>query len=356
MNHVPTGLHVRGLATDVGGFGLGPLDLDVAAGEILAVVGPSGCGKSTLLNALAGFVQGRGHVGVGASDISTLPPERRPVGLVFQHPVLFHGMTVRENIGYGLDDTRMLEGKRSDLIDIAMANLRIGSLADAEPGTLSGGQSQRVALAQTLVRKPRVLLLDEPLSHVEASLRRDIRRDIRRQVSRDQVAAVYVTHDQEDAFLVADRVAVMRQGKIVQVDWPMRVYRRPASRFVADLMGQENVLSGMVLGSAGQHLARVRIGNQEYRIPCGDEPRLGPATVVLPPESVELTGVDPAAEVVGDVGQVITSAFLGHRSQTEVETDLGTLVVHEWDAEVPRAVGQMVRFTVRAGRGWVMQG
>ncbi|MGO1591105.1 MAG: ABC transporter ATP-binding protein [Ancrocorticia sp.] len=355
MSISPYGLTVRDLSLTLGTFTLHDVSFRVAPGEVLVIVGPSGCGKSTLLHALSGLIQSRGTVSIDSVDVSGIPPEERETGLVFQSPVLFPGLSVRENIGYGLDDARTPEGKRNDLIDIAMANLNINGLGATRPASLSGGQSQRVALAQTLVRRPRVLLLDEPLSHVEAPLRRDIRRDVKAQVVRGRLAAVYVTHDLEDAFLMADRVAVMRQGEIVQLDTPMNVYRRPSSRFVADLLGLENILSVIVLGRPDSHHARVQLGRLEYEIPCHPGLRIGPAMLVLPPESITLRKAPHAADVVGDTGQVIGSAFAGSRSQTEVETEVGTLVVHEWDASAPRSVGDSVRFAVRAERGWVLE-
>jgi iron(III) transport system ATP-binding protein len=356
MNRRCGGLSLGRVTATVGEFRLARLDLDVRAGEILAVVGPSGSGKSTLLHTVAGFIPSHGRVSVDGEDVSTMPPQGRSMGLVFQHPVLLPGLNVRENVGYGLDDTRMPEEKRDDLIDIAMVNLRVGSLSESTPNNLSGGESQRVALAQAVVRKPRVLLLDEPLSHVEASLRRDVRKDLRRLVSREGLAALYVTHDRDDAFLVADRIAVMRDGAVVQVGTPMQVYRQPVSRFVADLLGQENVVSVMVLRGAEAGRVLVRLGAREYELPGADNVGVGPAAVALPPESVLLESADAAEEVVGNLGQVTASSFLGSRMQTEVETEVGTLVVHEWEQPQPRPVGQKVRFHVRAGRGWVMQG
>ncbi|MFT0848575.1 ABC transporter ATP-binding protein [Actinomycetaceae bacterium L2_0104] len=259
---------------------------------------------------------------------------------------------MRQNVGYGLDDDRMPANKRDDLIDIAMANLNISSLADKDPAVLSGGQSQRVALARTLVRRPKVLLLDEPLSHVETPLRREIRRDIVAQVRRARLAAVYVTHDLEEAFLVGDRVAVMSGGRIVQDGPPEEVYRRPASRFVADLLGQKNVLAGTVLEPGPT--ARVLLGAREYRMPADPGIRVGAAVVVLPPEALLLEPAPAGSEILGDIGQVIESSFAGSWALAEVESDIGTLVVHEWDPDRPRTVGEYVRFSLRPGRGWVI--
>lgn len=354
MSVSPYGLTVKKLGITQGQFTLHDVSFRVAPGEILAVVGPSGCGKSTLLHAISGLIKSTGTVLIDSEDVSRVPPEERETGLVFQNPVLFPGLSVRGNIGYGLDDARMKDTKREDLVEIAMANMNISGLAHSNPAYLSGGQSQRVALAQSLVRRPKVILLDEPLSHVEPPLRREIRRDVRAQVVRGRLAAVYVTHDLEDAYLIADRVAVMREGGIVQIDTPMDLYRRPNSRFVADLLGQENILAAMVISRPDASHAQVRIGHVEYVVPCDEELRAGPAVLVLPPESIVLSTIRESSEIVGDTGQVIASAFAGSRTETEVETEVGTLVVHEWDPESPRTVGDHVTFDVRPERGWVI--
>ncbi len=348
------GLNLTNLAVQAGTFGVNVAKQCVAPGQILAVVGPSGCGKTTLLHAISGMRRCSGKVMIDADDVTTVPPERRPTALVFQSPVLFPGLSVRENIGYGLDDARTLASKRDDLIDIAMANLNITALADKKPAVLSGGQSQRVALARTLVRRPKVLLLDEPLSHVEPPLRREIRRDIVAQVRRARLAAVYVTHDLEEAFMVGDQIAVMESGRIVQTGTPMEVYRSPASRFVADLLGQKNILAAMVLASG--EVARVRLGAIDYEIPARPTVPIGPSAVVLPPEAIVLEPAPAASEILGNLGQIIESSFAGAWSVAEVETDIGTLVVHEWDVDEPRRVGDFVRFTLRHGRGWVIPG
>ena len=348
------GLTLSNLGALAGDFAIQNVTQHVAPGQILAVVGPSGCGKSTLLTAISGMRPCSGTVLIDGDDVTTVAPERRPTALVFQSPVLFAGLTVRENIGYGLDDSRMVAAKREDLIDIAMANLNVSALAGEYPAALSGGQGQRVALARTLVRRPRVLLLDEPLSHVEPPLRREIRRDIVAQVRRARLAAVYVTHDLEEAFLVGDRLAVMSGGRIVQTGTAMEVYRRPASRFVADLLGEKNILAATVL--ARGTMARVRLGDMECDIPAPPSVAVGPAIVVLPPEAIVVEPAPAGSEILGDIGQVIESSFAGAWSVAEIETVIGTIVVHEWDLDQPRGVGEFVRFGLREGRGWVIPG
>ncbi len=349
-----SGLVLQDLGARVGSFAVCAINLHVAPGEILAVVGPSGCGKTTLLHAIAGMRQSGGHVIIDDDVVTDVPPERRATALVLQAPVLFPGMTVRENVGYGLDDARMPKGKRDDLIDIAMAAMNISGLAQRPPASLSGGQAQRVALARTLVRRPRVLLLDEPLSHVEPPMRRAIRKDIVEQVRRRKLAAVYVTHDVEEAFLVGDRVAVMREGRIEQQGEPLDVYRQPCSRYVADLLGRVNIVAGTVRECCREGIATVRMGRLVEDVPAPRDITTGPVAVVLPPESIVLQAVAPGAEIMGDIGQVIESSFAGSWAVVDIESELGTLVVHEWDPDRPRPVGEYVRFSLRPGRGWVL--
>ncbi|MFT3942606.1 MAG: ABC transporter ATP-binding protein [Ancrocorticia sp.] len=349
-----SGLALADLATRVGSFDLSAICLQVAPGEILAVVGPSGCGKTTLLHAIAGMRRCSGSVTIDDDVVTHVPPERRATALVLQAPVLFPGMTVRENVGYGLDDARMPREKRGDLIDIAMASMNISGLAHRDPQSLSGGQAQRVALARTLVRRPRVLLLDEPLSHVEPPMRRAIRKDIVEQVRRRKLAAVYVTHDVEEAFLVGDRLAVMRKGRIEQQDEPIQIYRQPQSRYVADLLGRVNIVAGSVKERARGGIATVTMGRIVEAVPAPRDTRLGPVAVVLPPESIVLEQAPSGSEIIGDIGQVIESSFAGSWAVVDIESELGTLVVHEWDPDRPRPVGEYVRFSLRPGRGWVL--
>ncbi len=349
-----SGLVLRDLGARVGAFHVSAVSLTVAPGEILAVVGPSGCGKTTLLHSIAGMRRSSGVVLIDDDDVSHVPPEQRTTALVLQSPVLFPGMTVRENVGYGLDDARMPNEKREDLIDIAMASMNISGLAHRAPSSLSGGQAQRVALARTLVRRPRVLLLDEPLSHVEPPMRRAIRKDIVEQVRRRKLAAVYVTHDVEEAFLVGDRVAVMREGKIEQQGEPIHVYRRPCSRYIADLLGRVNIVAGSVLACSSNGTVTVKMGRIVDDVPAPPDVTPGPVAVVLPPESIVLEEAPSGSEILGDIGQVIESSFAGSWAVVEVESELGTLVVHEWDPDRPRPVGEYVRFSPRPGRGWIL--
>jgi thiamine transport system ATP-binding protein len=247
------------------------VDVDVADGEFFTLVGPSGCGKTTTLRAIAGFEEpSTGSIRFGDRDMTGVPPEQRDVGVVFQSYALFPHMSVAENVGYGLRfrDPPAGVSKRErvaellDLVDLPDAG-------DREPESLSGGQQQRVALARALAAEPDVLLLDEPMSALDARLREDLRRQVKRIQSQVGTTTVYVTHDQAEALAVSDRVAVMHDGRIEQVGTPREVYRRPATEFVARFVGENNVFRGEVVARDGDE-ARVAVGDVEWTIPATD--------------------------------------------------------------------------------------
>lgn len=223
---------------------LDDLDLVCGAGEFLVILGPSGCGKTTLLNIVAGIAApDSGRVWSGGRDITALPPERRRFGMVFQHYALFPNLRVLDNILYGLPRGRR---HRAEALDRAMELMDLtglAPLADRYPSTLSGGQQQRVALARALAPRPDLLLLDEPLSSLDAKVRGSLATQLRELQRRTGVAAVMVTHDQHEAFAMADRIVLLNRGRVEQVDTPEGLYRRPASLFVADFIGRMNVLN-----------------------------------------------------------------------------------------------------------------
>lgn len=324
------------------------LSLTIPRGGILSLVGPSGCGKTTLLRTIAGLNDPHaGRITIDGVDVVDEPAQRRPTGLVFQTPTLFPNLSVRENIAFGLDDAQMSDSRRNDLVDIGMAVMNIAGLADRKPNQLSGGQGQRVSLARTIVRRPRVLLLDEPVAHVEAALRHAIHTDIDSQVRRMGMSAIYVTHDISEACMVGDQIAIMKDGQIVQQGPSRSVYHQPNTRFVAHLMGVENILAGTadtpVCGSAD-----VTIGRISIRLRCHDNVSEGPVTVFVPPESIELTNghTDTSGEMNG---QIIVAGFARSHMVYDVETAIGTLVVHEPASREPRVVGTPVTVIIRDG-------
>jgi ABC-type Fe3+/spermidine/putrescine transport system ATPase subunit len=240
---------------------IGPVSLGIARGEILALLGPSGSGKTTLLRMLAGFERpDAGRVSIEGEDVTTVPPARRRVGMVFQHYALFPHLDVGENVAFGLaggGDRPELDAK----VHAALALVDLAGFERRKVHELSGGQQQRVALARALAPAPRVLALDEPLSNLDPSLRERTRRELRQLVKRIGITAVFVTHEQEEAFDLGDRIAVLQAGRLEQVGTPEDLYERPATLFVATFVGRSNVLRGAAarsLGAAAGQVALVR--------------------------------------------------------------------------------------------------
>ena len=219
------------------------ISLSVEQGEFLTLLGPSGCGKTTTLNLVAGFLSpDAGRIAIGGRDVTSVPPHHRDIGLVFQDYALFPHRTVAENVGFGLRMRKVGRAEIQRRVAEALALVQLAGLADRRPGQLSGGQRQRVALARALVIRPSVLLLDEPLSNLDLKLREDMRLEISGLQRRLGITTILVTHDQGEALVMSDRVAVMRGGRIAQVADPATLYTRPADRFIADFIGAMNLL------------------------------------------------------------------------------------------------------------------
>ncbi|MBM4147504.1 MAG: ABC transporter ATP-binding protein [Lentisphaerae bacterium] len=226
-------------------------DFEVAPGEIFFLLGPSGCGKTTLLRCIAGFCEpDEGRILIGDEDVTHVPPHKRDTGMVFQNYALWPHMTLAGNVGFGLEMRGVSKREAAERVRDALRMVRMEDRADARPNELSGGQQQRIALARALVIRPRCLLLDEPLSNLDAKLRLEMRSEIRRICKQAGLTAVYVTHDQKEALSVADRLAVMDGGRICQTGAPMDVYRTPATTFVARFIGETNILEGRFDGGS----------------------------------------------------------------------------------------------------------
>ncbi|HEY3249271.1 MAG TPA: ABC transporter ATP-binding protein [bacterium] len=290
------------------------VSLEVADGSFTTLLGPSGCGKTTTLRMIAGFYRpDRGEILIGGDRVNDLPPYRRPTAMVFQEYALFPHMTVFENVAYGLrmrgvqaSETRRRVGDALDLVGLV-------GVTDTFPSRLSGGQQQRVALARALVVQPQVLLLDEPLSNLDAKLRVRVRTEIRLLQQRLGITAVYVTHDQEEALAVSDRVAVMNHGRIQQVASPLEIYHRPQNRFVADFVGLANFVEAEAAGEG-----RVRMGRHLLTV---SEPVAGPVTLVLRPEAVLLRSQPPAGASNVLAGHIAAMSFLGTLARYWVDVD-----------------------------------
>jgi len=288
------------------------INLDIRPGEFFAFLGPSGCGKTTLLRLIAGFNRAdSGRVLVGDKDISGLPPWKRDVGMVFQSYALWPHMTVARNVAFGLEEKRIGRDEISRRVDAALNLVGLGGLGARRPSQLSGGQQQRVALARTIVVEPKLLLLDEPLSNLDAKLRVQVRRELRELQQRLGLTTIFVTHDQEEANTVCDRIAVMNDGIIQQVGTPKELYEQPANLFVANFLGTANILTGQIVQRGADRAFETANGlcirlARDADIPAN-------ARLVFRPQDVTLISTDELsnADVVRVSGTVGYREFLG---------------------------------------------
>jgi putative spermidine/putrescine transport system ATP-binding protein len=317
-------VELRALVRDFGGgAGLSGFDLAAAPGELIALLGPSGCGKTTALRSLAGLERvDSGSILIDGRDVTDEPTNRRDLGMVFQSYSLFPHLTAGQNVEFGLRMRKVAAADRRRRAAEALELVGLDHHAGRFAHQLSGGQQQRVALARALVTEPRVLLLDEPLSALDAKVRVQLRDEIRRIQTELGITTFFVTHDQEEALAVADRVAVMRAGRIEQIGSPEELYHRPASAFVAEFVGLTNRVDATAAGGV------VRVLSQE--VPAATETPDGPVTAYLRPEDVLL-----AAD--GIPGVVLTTSFLGALRRTRVRLEDGTeLVVQHGTRERPQ--------------------
>jgi spermidine/putrescine transport system ATP-binding protein len=296
--------------TPEGGFvtPLDGVDLEIRSNEFLTLLGPSGCGKTTLLKAIAGFEDlDDGEIFLGDQRMGSVPAHRRPFNTVFQNYALFPHMTVWDNVGYGLDVSGVARAERDERVAAALALVNLAGMERRRPSQLSGGQQQRVALARALINRPKVLLLDESLSALDRKLRQSMQLELKNLQNTVGITFLFVTHDQEEALTMSDRIAVMDRGRILQLGTPAEVYDTPSSRAVADFVGTSNILSGVL--KAGPGASRVDIGEGvTLEIGPSDLPDGTPVDVVLRPEHLALAGA--AGQTVLD-GIVETVLFVG---------------------------------------------
>src|SRR3989441_6165802 len=324
--------------------------LDITDGELFTLLGPSGCGKTTLLRLIAGFYRppDAGQIHFGARRVDALPPYARNIGMVFQNYALWPHMTVRANVTYGLRLRKLAAGEIAGRLERGLRQVNLIGLEDRYPGQLSGGQQQRVALARALVLNPDILLLDEPLSNLDAKIRVQVRAEIRRLQQSLGITTVYVTHDQEEALSLADRVAVMRDGQVLQVGAPKELYERPRTRFVADFVGTNNLVPGRVSARApGQLVVETALGP----LRAIAEAAVGERCVLaIRPENVALDSRPaPAGNVVR--GRVAFVSYLGSTVRYDVEAAGGQImradVRDAWHHE-PLAIGRDVALSFPA--------
>ena len=316
---------------------LEPLDLDVAAGETIVLLGPSGCGKTTTLRLIAGLESPDpgGRVLFGDSDVTHLPIERRNVGMVFQSYALFPNLDVRGNVAYGLTVRGVPAQERGRRVEEMLAMMQIAPLAARRVDQLSGGQKQRVALARALAVRPRALLLDEPLTALDAKLRDQLRLEINALLRRLGITAVYVTHDQAEAMALGDRIVVMSEGKVAQIGTPREIYRAPSSRFVAEFIGTMNRLAGEVRDGAFVCAAG--------RLPWNGKAPAG--EVLFRPEDVVIV----AAAEAQLTGSVAAALFLGDRTRLSVAGMGADAIIVEASGRHLFRVGDTVHLRIAEG-------
>ncbi|MGE0557384.1 MAG: ABC transporter ATP-binding protein [Burkholderiales bacterium] len=286
------------------------VNLTIGQGEFFAFLGPSGSGKSTLLRAIAGFgPRPMGRILVQGHDVTDLPPWERNVGMVFQSYALWPHMTVRKNVAFGLEERRHSKREIDERVDNALDMVGLLDLADRRPSQLSGGQQQRIALARTIVIEPKVLLLDEPLSNLDANLRIQMRRDIRGLQKKLQLTTIFVTHDQEEANTTSDQMAVLDQGVIQQVGPPIELYDNPVNLFVAKFLGTANIIKGAVITNEGAPVFRTDKGMD---IPLGQSHSQG-GSIIFRPQNVEVyaVGAGNGGGRFKLLGKVAQMEFLG---------------------------------------------
>jgi spermidine/putrescine ABC transporter ATP-binding subunit len=319
----------------------GPLEVvsrvgfSIEEGEMFTLLGPSGCGKTTLLRLIAGFyAPDEGEVLFDGRVVNDLPPHERGIGMVFQNYALWPHMTVYDNAAYGLKLRKLPHTEIAERIRAVLEKVKLGGLEDRYPGQLSGGQQQRVALARALVLNPKILLLDEPLSNLDAKIRIQVRAEIRKLQKELGITTVYVTHDQEEALTLSDRIAVFNQGKVLQVGPPKALYERPENRFVADFIGINNLFEGAIEAvDAPQRWLRLKTGFGELAAVMDERFRPGDRCVVsIRPENAALDG-EPAAGRNLVKGRIAFAAYLGHTLRYDV--DLGQGIVFKVDIRDP---------------------
>lgn len=336
---------------------LDKIDLEVAGGELFFLLGASGCGKTTLLRCIAGLEKpDSGQVFFGDRDVTQLAPHLREAALVFQNYALWPHLTVAENVSFGLEERKIPRAEINRRVEEALAAVRLEGIGGRDISRMSGGQQQRVALARALVVRPRCLLLDEPLSNLDARLRIDMRREIRRIVKENGLTAIYVTHDQEEALSMADRLAILEKGRIAQIGRPEDIYRRPSTAQVATFIGETNLISGIILSKEDGDIevgtdGGVLVGRQaqhDWKPQVGDR-----VTLSIRPECWKPSSEESINTVAA---KVIDQSYLGQRAQLSVESRLGPLQVVLLNPDRPLASGTVLRLSAKPDEVMVMPG
>jgi iron(III) transport system ATP-binding protein len=331
------------------------VDISINAGEFFTLLGPSGCGKTTTLRMVAGFYfPTAGRIRFGAEDVTRKPPNKRDTGMVFQNYALFPHLSVAQNVGYGLKIRKVRGADARSRIAEALDQVDLAGYGDRRIDQLSGGQQQRVALARALVIRPRTLLLDEPLSNLDAKLREETRAEIRR-IQRDAgITSIYVTHDQAEAMAMSDRIAVMESGRVRQIGSPQEIYHRPATTFVARFIGRSNVLA-LPVTAASEESVEVRLpggASSTVAAPQGHGlAESATAPVSIRPEHIALCGPDEPDALAGRITDI---EFTGMATNLAVDVSGQELMVAAVEVPVGLAVGDRIGVRLPAARMWVV--
>lgn len=307
------------------------VNLTIKEGTFTTLLGPSGCGKTTMLRMIAGFEEPTsGEIYIDNKEVSGLSPDKRDTSMVFQNYALFPHLNVYDNIAYGLKLQKLSDEEIRARVQESMEIVNLEGYENRNPSQLSGGQQQRVALARALIMKPSVLLFDEPLSNLDAKLRIFMRNEIRRIQQTLGITAIYVTHDQSEAMSLSDQIVIMNQGKIEQVGTPQSIYERPLTSFVADFIGQSNIIDIMV-DDCQNNIAQFNLGDTELKIPASSDVRKNhEAKLILRPETLN---VCEHGEIKGEV---ISSVYMGSYQDYSIQIGDGLVTVHEFNPDLTK--------------------
>jgi iron(III) transport system ATP-binding protein len=321
---------IESLTKKFGDFlALDGIDLTIGSGELFFLLGPSGCGKTTLLRHIAGFYQpDEGRILFDGKDVTRVPAHLRNTGMVFQNYALWPHLTVEKNVAFGLEERRIPKAEIERRVTEALRVVQLQELARRKIHEMSGGQQQRVALARALVVRPTCLLLDEPLSNLDSKLRLEMRQEIRRICREFQLTSVYVTHDQQEALSIADRIAILQAGKLLQVGAPAEIYRHPRNQFVAEFIGEGNFLAGQI--ASRSELLEVKLGHRSLLVAASHDPGTGvasPVTLCLRPEVFRITENRPAGQALR--GKLVETIYLGQVAQHLFQSEEDLLKVAE---------------------------
>ena len=341
-----SGVRINNVVKRFGDFtALHELNLEIQEGEFLSLLGPSGCGKTTTLRLIAGFIEPtQGEIYLGDEDVTRVAPQHREIGMVFQDYALFPHMTISENIGFGLKERgypkAQIETRVNDLLDL----IRLSEVGDRYPAEVSGGQQQRIAVARAVAYPPKVLLMDEPLGALDLKLRETMQIELRRIQQELKITTVYVTHDQTEAMNMSDRIVVMNTGRIEQIGTAEGIYNDPRTRFVADFVGQINLLDGEITGESGDYLV-ARTLDTEVRVPKGEQAASGQVSIGVRPEHLQLVDGDASSDNLNVIhGTLSGRTFAGNLTRLFIDVGNDTQVVVEArPQDAPSEIGASVR-------------